>query len=235
MITGYFGLPGCGKSSFAAKFARKYIKKGFRVFCLADYPIEGCELFQWSDIGKFDMSNSVILIDEISLYADNRDYKKFMQEVKQFFILHRHYHCDIIWFTQQYDGVDKKIRELTTCLYYVRSMGTVSYAVRIDRFITVDKETRQILVGYKLSSLIRCLFAWLNGSLKLCFRPRWYKYFDSFNAPELPRRLWPKYPADVEFDPGSKLYLETDEGLEDPEDIDLLELPWDPDTVFVQQ
>lgn len=63
------------------------------------------------------------ILDEISLFADNRDYKSFAHDLKQFFILHRHYHCDIIWFTQQYDGVDRKIRELTTCLYYVRAAG----------------------------------------------------------------------------------------------------------------
>lgn len=185
MITGYFGLPGCGKSTFLAKIAKQYQKKGYRVFVLSDSPVDGCCLFDWKDLGVYDMSNSVILIDEVSLYADNRDYKKFADTVKKFMILHRHYHCDIFWFTQQYDGVDRKIRELTTCLYYVRSLGSVSYAVRIDRFIRVDKEQMQIMVGYKLSSILRILFAWLNGCLKVCYRPRYYRYFDSFDAPKL--------------------------------------------------
>lgn len=185
MITGYFGLPGCGKSTFLAKLARQYIKQGYKVFVHEDSPVDGCYLFKWTDLGRFDMSNSVILIDEISLKADNRDYKNLKDSVKQFFILHRHYHCDIIWFTQQYDGVDRKIRELTTCLYYIRSAGMFSYAVRIDRFIWVHKEQKSILVGYKISSFFRILFAWLNGSMKLCFRPLYYKYFDSFEAPPL--------------------------------------------------
>lgn len=192
MITGYFGLPGCGKTTFSVKIAKKYQKKGYRVFCLSDYPIDGCYLFDWDDLGTFDMSNSVIIIDEISLRADNRDYKKFSQAVKQFMILHRHYHCDVIWFTQQYDGLDKKIRELTTCLYYIRSLGLVSYAVRIDRFIHVDKESMQILVGYKIAGILQRLFAWLNGSLKVCFRPFYYKYFDSYIAPRLHVREWTK-------------------------------------------
>lgn len=193
MITGYFGLPGCGKSTFLAKFAQNYIQQGYRVFCHEDSPVDGCYLFKWSDLGRFDMSNSVILIDEISLKADNRDFSKFSDKVKQFFILHRHYHCDIIWFTQQYDGVDRKIRELTTCLYYIRAAGMFSYAIRIDRFIWVEKERKQILVGYKPSGFIRCLFGWLNGSLKLCFRPKYYKYFDSYEAPELLYKPFVKY------------------------------------------
>lgn len=193
MITGFFGLPGCGKSTILAKLAQKYIKRGYRVFCMSDSPVVGCYLLDWDDLGRYDVSNSVILIDEISLRADNRDYKAFSKAIKQFMILHRHYHCDIIWFTQQYDGVDRKIRELTTCLYYVRSLGAVSYAIRIDRFIHVDKESMQILVGYKLSSFIQRLFAWLNGSFKICYRPRYYKYFDSYDAPKLHRKDFKQY------------------------------------------
>lgn len=192
MITGYFGLPGCGKSTFLAKFAQHYISLGYDVFVHEDSPVDGCYTFSWNDLGRYDMSNSVILIDEISLHADNRDFKSLSQQVKQFFILHRHYHCDIIWFTQQYDGVDRKIRELTTCLYYIRSAGMFSYAVRIDRFIWVHKEQKQIQVGYKISNFIRILFAWLNGSLKICFRPKYYRYFDSFEAPLLPFKMFSK-------------------------------------------
>lgn len=193
MITGFFGLPGCGKSTFLAKMAKQYQRKGYRVFCMKDSPVDGCFLLDWDDLGRYDVSNSVILIDEISLLADNRDYKSFSKAIKQFMILHRHYHCDIVWFTQQYDGLDRKIRELTTCLYYVRSLGHLSYAVRIDRFITVDKESMQILVGYKLSNIIRCLFAWLNGCLKVVYRPRYYKYFDSFDAPKLPTKPFKQF------------------------------------------
>lgn len=200
MITGYFGLPGCGKSTFLAKFAQKYLSMGYRVFVHEDSPVDGCYLFSWNDLGRYDMSNSVILIDEISLKADNRDFSKFSNVVKQFFILHRHYHCDIIWFTQQYDGVDRKIRELTTCLYYIRSAGMFSFAVRIDRFIHVDKERKQILVGYKLSNFFRCLFAWLNGCVKICFRPKYYRYFDSFEAPVLLPKVFKKYEKNTPSD-----------------------------------
>ena len=203
MITGYFGLPGCGKSTFLAKFARQYINQGYPVYVLAESPVDGCYLIHWQDIGRYDMSDSVILIDEVSLYADNRDYREFTRILKQFFVLHRHYHCDIIWFTQQYDGVDRKIRELTTCLYYVRSAGRLSYAVRIDRFIHVEKEQKEICVGYKISGIFRVLFGWLNHSIQLCYRPRYYRYFDSYKSPRLPKRQFPLYciSTDVEPDP----------------------------------
>ena len=188
MITGYFGLPGCGKSTVLAKLAQGYIRSGYRVFCLDSAPVDGCHLISFDDLGRYDMSCSVILLDEVSLFADNRDYKRFSDVVKQFMILHRHYHCDIVWFTQQFDGVDRKIRELTTCLYYVRSRGMFSYAVRINRFIFVDKEKKQIQVGYKLPGIISYIFGWLNHCIRFCFRPRYYRYFDSYEAPELPKK-----------------------------------------------
>lgn len=215
MITGYFGLPGCGKSTFLAKFARHYIDNGYRVFVHKDSPVDGCYLFDWTDLGRFDMSNSVILIDEISLKADNRDFKSLQEHIKKFFILHRHYHCDIIWFTQQYDGVDRKIRELTTCLFYIRSAGLFSYAIRIDRFIWVHKEQKQILVGYKISNFFRCLFSWLNGCLKICYRPKYYRYFDSYEAPVLPSKLFLKYDKKSASDVvnGSVEQLSTDENI----------------------
>lgn len=193
MIMGYFGLPGCGKSTFLAKIARKYIQQGITVYVLNSQPVEGCRLINFNDLGAFDMSGSVILLDEISLFADNRDYKMFSDKLKTFMILHRHYHCDIIWFTQQYDGVDRKIRELTTCLYYVRSSGLFSYAVRINRFITIDKERQQIIVGYKLPNIFAYLFGWLNRSIQLCFRPKYYRYFDSYDAPKLPAKEFPVF------------------------------------------
>lgn len=196
MITGYFGLPGCGKSTFLAQIAKKYQKQGVRVFVNKDFPIDGCYLFDWKDIGIYDMSNSVILIDEVSIYADNRDFKEFNKTLKQFFILHRHYHSDIIWCTQQYDGVDRKIRELTTCLYYVKTLGHISYAMRVDRMITVDKETKQIIVGFKLSHIFGLIFAPITGSMKLCYRPIYYKHFHSFTAPKLQDKTYKIYSSE---------------------------------------
>jgi len=193
MIKGYFGLPGCGKSTFLAKIAQRYISKGIRVFVLKDYPVDGCYLFEWSDLGKYDMSGSVILIDEISLYADNRDFKLFAKAVKKYFILHRHYYCDVIWFTQQYDGVDRKIRELTTCLMYVKTLGNISYATRVDRFIHIDKEQKDIRTGYKISGILSMIFSIFTRSFEICFRPKFYKYFNSFEAPELPEKDFPLF------------------------------------------
>ena len=200
MITGYFGLPGSGKSSFLAKIAKYYQKRGVRVFVNREFPIDGCYLYDWSDIGKVDMSDSVLLIDEISLFADNRDFKKFSQELKQFFILHRHYNIDVIWCTQQYDGVDRKIRELTRELYYVRTGGFYSYAVSCARYMYVPtiRDVKKnpacdVSPKWTRSGFLTLLFSPFNKTLKLCFRFLYYKYFDSYTAPEMPLKDFDYY------------------------------------------
>ena len=78
MITCFFGLPGCGKSTLLAKIATqelKRIRKGKSRYrrVLSNYYIKGCQKLVFSELGRVDMSESLILIDEISLDADSRD------------------------------------------------------------------------------------------------------------------------------------------------------------------
>jgi putative protein kinase ArgK-like GTPase of G3E family len=51
MIIGYFGLPGCGKSTFLAQIAKRYQRRGIDVFVNDSFPIDGCYLYKWSDLG----------------------------------------------------------------------------------------------------------------------------------------------------------------------------------------
>lgn len=190
MITCFFGLPGCGKSTLLAKIAYKELKrikkgKSKYVRVLSNYFIRGCSVLNFDMLGKYDMSNSLILIDEISLDADSRDFKSFSKPLKQFFILHRHYGCDIIYATQQYDGVDRKIRELTQDLYYMKKAGPLTYATAIYRKITITEDS-EIKMGYVLPKLIK-IISDIRHTMIFCFRPRYYKLFDSFDAPVLPQ------------------------------------------------
>ena len=196
MITCFFGLPGCGKSTLLAKLAYKELKrikkgKSKYVRILSNYFIRGCSVLDFDMLGKYDMSNSLILIDEISLDADSRDFKSFSKPLKQFFILHRHYGCDIIYATQQYDGVDRKIRELTQNLYYMKKAGPLTYATAIYRKITITEDS-EIKMGYVLPKLIK-IISDIRHTMIFCFRPRYYKLFDSFHAPVLPKYDYDTY------------------------------------------
>lgn len=198
MITCFFGLPGCGKSTMLAKIATKELRriaKGKSKYehVLSNYYIEGCERLNFDMIGCVDMSESLLIIDEISLDADSRDYKQFSKNLKQFFILHRHYGCDIIYATQQYDGVDRKIRELTHDLWYMKKCGVFTYATAIYRHITITEDS-DIKVGYVFPNIFRMIFD-LKHNVRICYRPRYYQYFDSFEAPTLKHIDFTYYPA----------------------------------------
>ena len=60
-----------------------------------------------------------MLIDEIQLFADSRNFKTFGDNLKYFFSMHRHDKIDIVYASQSFDNVDKRIRSLTDRLYYV--------------------------------------------------------------------------------------------------------------------
>lgn len=198
MVSGYFGLPGCGKTTFLAKMAQielKKIKQGKSKYTTVytNFYCSGCKKIDFYQLGSYLIEDSLILIDEITLYADSRDFKTFSHAVKEFFLLHRHYNDDIVYFTQHYNNVDKKIRDITFDLWFVRSgrILPISKATRIFRTLDIDENTHDIVHGYRFANLWDKLFGKTN---QRCFRPRWYKYFDSYEAdrtlPLLPSIPW---------------------------------------------
>lgn len=185
MVTGYFGLPGSGKTTFLAMLAQKElrrIRKGKskykRVLC--NFYCQGCYRLNWNDLGRYLIEDSLILIDEITLVADSRDFANMKAYTKEFLLLHRHYRCDLVYFTQHYNNVDKKIRDITYDLFFVRPfIFQMSRATRIFRTLDIQEQTHEIVNGYRFPSLLDLFFGKIH---RYCFRPRWYKYFDSFEA-----------------------------------------------------
>ena len=116
MISCYFGVPGCGKTTLLTKLAikeKKRLRKRYDNIYTINFNCEGCVPLTWDDLGKYRFENSLILIDEITLLADNRDFKTFPKDILEFFVLHRHMGLDIVYATQNFENVDKKIRDLT--------------------------------------------------------------------------------------------------------------------------
>lgn len=198
MVSGYFGLPGCGKTTFLAKMATQELRRirhGKSKYnkVLTNFYCVGCYKFDFKQLGSYLIEDALILIDEITLYADSRDFKTFSHKIKEFFLMHRHYNNDIVYFTQHYNNVDKKIRDITFELWFV-STGRflpISKAKRIFRTLDICEQTHEIVNGYRFAKFMDLIF---GKCTKRCFRPRWYKYFDSFEADrsqsELPSVLW---------------------------------------------
>ena len=160
MITGYFGVPGCGKTTLATKKARKLnkqirrdekrVKRGLKRKCpykyvLTNFNCKGCYKIDFSDIGVYDIQECAIILDELTIDADNRDFKNFQRSSVEGFIYHRHYFNDIFYYTQNYNAVDKKIRDLTHTLYFVKKsylpfFSLFTKARRIFRTIDINQQ-----------------------------------------------------------------------------------------------
>lgn len=189
----YFGLPGCGKTTLLSALAVKGLRKRSpykNVYCNVKLNITGLTYIELSDLGKYNISDGLVLIDEATLQFDSRDYKNFHKSTLTFFLLHRHYNVDIVLFTQQWDGVDRKIRVITDRVFYVYKgifLGhwftryyRVPYGIIIPDPKQGGEKLGEIVQGYAKPGLIGRLFGgWM-------FRPFYYKYFDSWEAPQLP-------------------------------------------------
>lgn len=190
-----FGKKGSGKSTFMCKQAIKYSKKGYKVYCNTYIP--GTYYFDASDIGFFFFpENSVLLVDEVGMIWDNRDFKSFKKEVRDYFKLQRHYRHIVFLFSQSFD-IDKKLRDLTDNMYLITNvMNCFSFARRITKSIGIshgDKNTTgesKLIDDYHFDPLI---FFFL-GSIKFTYIPKYVKYFDSFDVPELPRKEYDYIP-----------------------------------------
>lgn len=198
----YFGLPGAGKTTLMAYFALEGVKsKRYRhVYGNVRMKIPGYTYIDNDCIGVYDLSNCLLLIDEATLFADSRAYKSFDKGKLEYFLEHRHFNCDIKLFTQQWDGVDRKIRVITDRVYYVFKGKLLGHWIttyyRIPYGIIIpdphkDKSSEklgEIIQGYcKPNLLIRILAPKL-------YRPNYYRYFDSWERRELPA-LPEKYQA----------------------------------------
>lgn len=194
MVKLFFGLPGSGKTTILTAFAYKYrkLKKYKHIYSNVPLAIENVTAIRNEYIGHYDLSDSLILIDEASLYADSRDFKNFGKDKLEFFLLHRHYNCDIVLFTQQWDGVDRKIRVITDRVYYVFKshflpmLFTNYYRIPYGIIIPNPKKEPnsaslgEIIQGYCKPSLLTRMFC------PKLFRPFYYRFFDSWEAPKLP-------------------------------------------------
>ena len=195
MISLLFGTPRCGKTTTLAYFAHRALARktlvcgrgAWRVslgdfapyqHIYSTFPIrdELGEIRQLdcSKLGKTQIENSLILIDEVSLIFDSRDYKTFPKDAKRFFALHGHGKNDILIASQGFEDCDKRVRNLAENLLYIERFGRFSRIRPIQKKWSINGD---IVEGYILCPPL---------SSKYINRSKYYKMFDSYELPELP-------------------------------------------------
>ena len=179
----YMGGTGAGKSTYSAYLSKQYLKKGLNVY--SNVEIKGTKKITLDDLFNYNISDGLVIFDEAGLEFDSRNFKAFKDNYVKFFKLHRHYNLDIALFTQFYDDVDKKIRNITKNIFHIKKSIFPRFIAlrRIHSYITVD-ENNDIVLKYQYASLL---------SIKRIYAPRYYKYFNSFHRIELPEKDFQVY------------------------------------------
>lgn len=182
MICGLFGLPGSGKSLCLSYIAYRAIQgksinfHGFNICSdkfsrvYTNFPCEGAYKLDFETLGRAPYKYAFMIIDEIQLFADSRNFKNFGDNLKYFFSMHRHDHITILYASQSFDNVDKRIRSLTDKLYYIdRAPFNL---IRVRAILSYfDVSHGNINEGYQYCSGL---------NTKYFYAPRLYKYNDTW-------------------------------------------------------
>lgn len=187
-LTMVFGKKGCGKTTYLTKLAYKHNKNGWLVFSTEDIPYS--YRIQYSDIGKYWFpENSCILIDEVGMIWDNRDFKNFNHAVRDWFKFQRHNKCKVYLFSQTFD-IDKKLRDLTDAMYLlVKRFRIFSYGKKISKYIVLNKSSAESPSNIAENLEFEPFIFFFLGTRELTYIPHWIKSFDShtrLSIPDLP-------------------------------------------------
>ena len=178
-----FGKKGSGKSTYLVKLAKLHICKGWLVYTnMEELFMEGVRHFDIKHLGDFvPEERSLLLLDEVGMIWDNRDYKVFQPSVRDFFKLQRHYRVKVYMASQTFD-VDKKIRDLCDGMFlHVNMLRVFTVGKRIVRKVVLTQSTSQ--AESRISEDLIMLPFW---NWTFTYIPKWSKYFDSHSIPALP-------------------------------------------------
>lgn len=196
MVKGVFGLPGAGKTTFLTCCADHWLRnKSFlgitpKDYIFTNFYCQGCYKLNFDDLGVKYFHDCNILIDEIMLFADCRNYKTFSDSLTKLIALHRHCNLDMVWASQYWSDCDKKFRNVTD-MYYLLERGRLfpflSYAKPINRKMSFNQDKFVLASPLEWSIIYRRLY---------------YNKFNSFEYEVLPEEpdliLWERDPFSLQ-------------------------------------
>lgn len=209
----YFGVPGSGKTTFAAWLTKECLRESWVVrlckrwpdkkLCkrilegkrfrratavYSNVPITGAfQLDAKEDIGHYMIADAKIIIDEAGIEYNNRNFKAFPPEAIYFYKYHRHYQTSVDVFSQSYEDMDVTLRRLAQNFYVVRR-SLVPFCVTcrlIRRKVGVDDTTHQIADLYSMGLPVL--------DTRRIFCPPLWRMFNSYSRKELPGKAWAKW------------------------------------------
>lgn len=204
MIYGVFGKPRSGKSTFLAKYVSQALRarqvaqlpfigrflrrsKWYYDVIFSTSPMRGTVLIKPYDVGAFEPPlgmRSLYVIHEAGVSFNNRNFKSIPDHCTDFFAMHGHYNCDIIYDSQTVD-IDKKLRNRTQNFYVVSKcpiMRNRSKVVKVKYWIGVNKEAQKLDECYtEPQGIIEMIVAIITRQRYTFNRRGYYWLFDSFS------------------------------------------------------
>ena len=205
----YFGVPGSGKTTFAAhltkwaphengiiRFCRRHENSVTKAILKSKYlkrridpyptpPIPGAPpLHAKGDTGLYMTEHPNIFFDEAVLENNTPNSNPSPKAPISLYKHRRHYKVSVDVFSQSYEDMDVTLRRLAQNFYVVRK-SLVPFCVvarRIRRKVGVDEQTKQIMDLYSMG------FPVLDT--KRIFSPPLWKLFNSYSRKELPEKEW---------------------------------------------
>ena len=181
----YFGVPGSGKTTFAAWLSRRDLRRKGKVW--SNVPITGTyKLDVTADIGVHHIEKGRIIIDEAGIEYNNRNYKNLPMRQIEFFKYHRHYSTAIDVLSQSYEDMDITLRRLAQN-YYVVTKSRLPFFIKIrsiGRRVGIDENTHQIIDEFYW----RCFLY-----TRRVFTPTLWKLFNTKSHKKLITKDWEKW------------------------------------------
>lgn len=194
----FFAPPGAGKSTECCHLAFKYAKGYKHRFINFPNTVPNTATADLHDLGKWTFPrNSYIAVDEAGIEYNSRKTLCLSQDTIKWLKKHRHYGCDLDYFSQSHEDIDVTIRRLATEYWLLYRLGPWTLCRRIYKSIGIDENTHQIVDQYRFASMLWLPFWFLqlgfpfDKKFTLTFRPFYYKYFDSWDIDDIPVKEFP--------------------------------------------
>lgn len=191
MIRLFFGDCGSGKTSLAVRLMYKQsrCRKKKKIYDYI-YSNIGDTISLPLDVRLLSdykpPKRSYLVIDESGIEFNSRRFKSFDIGFIEFFKKHRHESCDIDFFSQSWDDTDKIIRDLSAQYWHVTRFWFLTVCRRYFKRIEIDKNTHQIITGFYTRRVLWQLLPFQPKQFMFCFRPKYYKFFNSFSPIDRP-------------------------------------------------
>ena len=178
----FFGPPRAGKSTLAC---RTMLFSDYE-YNFSNFETNLSTLIPDNFLGQFAFpEGSALHFDEAGISFNNRNYKNFSGDAIEYVKLHGHFINDIYLYSQSWEDVDITLRRLVEELWYIKRKGPFTLCRKLRKDVRVNKETEQIIDGYRFAGLLWNILPppFHEKTIMFFYRKPYYKHFDSYSRP----------------------------------------------------